>query len=176
MLYLFGFLLLVAIIYFVNGHSGGGAIYSKFGMSESSHRLLSTDLGKTVSKIRLSRFGINGIPDAVFESRKAKEIIVGEFKSRKYRRMVRLVELYQITLYMGHLKSQYPKHRVRGVLAYADAKVDIDFDESVYSALIELSKEMRVALYSRKIPNSKPLHKRMNVTTCNRGLKFSAAA
>jgi len=174
MLYIIGAILILGIVFLVQRLSASGEIFSRFGVRESTHRLLSTDLGKSSGRIKLSRFGINGIADAVFESLSGKKILVGEFKSRKYRGEVRLYELYQIMLYMGHIKAEYPNHSVEGCLAYADGMVKVVFDKAVYDALTGLKREYWETVRNRRPVNTTPLHKRMNVRAENRTLRLSA--
>lgn len=169
-------MLLVAaalLIYGFSKSSDDRQIYGKFGLSASAFKLISTDLGKRKSSIRLSRYGINGIPDAVFEAKGEPLIIVGEFKSRRYKQVVRLYEFYQLTLYLGHIQRLYPNHSVQGALAYADRVVVIEFDKAVYSGLLGMSKEMRSSMASKKIVSSEPLHKRIKINNANRSIKFS---
>lgn len=173
-IYIIGGMLLLAAIFYFQKQKASGEVFSRFGLRESSYRMLSTDLGKSEGRIKLSRHGINGIADAVFEAVTGYEIVVGEFKSRKYRQKVKLYELYQITLYIGHLRSLYPKHHVRGVLAYADGKVSVTFDPALYDALIGLRPEYWESVKQRKVVNSTPLHKRIKVNALNRGLRLAA--
>ncbi|HBO2935326.1 TPA: hypothetical protein L4R50_000322 [Pseudomonas aeruginosa] len=175
MTYILGALLLLVAIFFFQKKSAASAVHSRFGVRESTHRLISTDLGNAKGRIKLSRFGINGIADAVFESIKGNEILVGEFKSRKYRGQVRLHEFYQLLLYMGHLKAQYPNHTVLGCLAYADSRVQVNFDPAVYEALLGLREEYWQTVKYKQVADSRPLHKRMKVSGQNRGLRFTTS-
>lgn len=175
MMYLACALLLLAIIFFFQKNSASGAIYSRFGVRESSHRLISTDLGESKGRLKLARLGINGIPDAVFEAVSGKEILVGEFKSRKYRDQVRLVEFYQTQLYLGHIQAMYPTHKVVGCLAYADGRVRVNFDPAVYEALLGLRDEYWITVRYKRVADSRPLHKRMKVGSQNRSLRLSAS-
>lgn len=175
MTYILGALLLLVAIFFIQKKSASSAIHSRFGVRESTHRLISTDLGNAKGRIKLSRFGINGIADAVFESVIGKEILVGEFKSRKYRGQVRLYEFYQVILYMGHLKAQYPHHKVLGCLAYADSRVQVNFDPAVYEALLGLREEYWQTVKCKRVADSRPLHKRMKVSGVNRSLRFTSS-
>jgi hypothetical protein len=164
----------LAALYFLKKKSASSELYSQFGIRESTHKILSTDLGQSASRIRLSRFGINGIADAVFKAVSRKEILVGEFKSRKYRGVVKLYEFYQVMLYMGHLRDKYPDHEVKGCLAYADGMVTVFFDQDVYQALVNLRGEYWASVKKRGPVNTIPLHKRVKVNALNKGLKLSA--
>lgn len=166
------FALAIAAFLVLGGKGSNSAIYKKFGLSEKGYKLISTDLGKQASRIQLSRLGIRGIPDAIFSMSTAKELVVGEFKSRRHRGIVRYYEFYQLMLYMGHLQAKKPSHTVRGVLAYADSKVAITFDKAVYEGLVEMRSEMKSALIKKKIPDKRPLHRRMKINDANPNLRF----
>lgn len=174
MLYIIAGLLVLVIAFLVLKASAGSEVYSRFGVSESTHQLLGTDLGKSTKGVRLSRFGINGIADAVFTHKQAKEIVVGEFKSRKQKGRVRYNELYQLLLYMGHLAEKYPDHTIKGCLAYADSRETVHYDHEVYSALVSLRGELIAAFRNRRPPNTTPLHRRMNVSAQNAHLRLVA--
>lgn len=175
MLFLCAAILILVIAFFVKKHNASSEVFTRFGVRESTHHLLSTDLGKSEARVKLSRFGINGIADAVFKTTKGKEILVGEFKSRRHRGVVKLYEFYQLMLYMGHMSAQYPDHRVSGCLAYADARVIVVFDKELYDALVGLRYEYWQTVRSKRVSNSTPLHKRMKVSGANKRLKFTAA-
>jgi hypothetical protein len=166
--------LILAILFFLKKKTASNEVYSRFGVREATHRILSTDLGKSASRIKLSRFGINGIADAVFKALSGREILVGEFKSRKHRGVVKLYEFYQLMLYMGHLQEKYPEHLIKGCLAYADAKVYVAFDIAVYESLVSLRGEYWDSVIRKGAVNPTPLHKRVKVNTMNKGLKLSA--
>ncbi|MFO6994482.1 hypothetical protein P3D53_09575 [Pseudomonas aeruginosa] len=174
MTYILGALLLLVAIFFFLKKSAASAIHSRFGVRESTHRLISTDLGKAKGRIMLSRFGINGIADAVFESVNGNEILVGEFKSRKYRGKVKLSEFYQLMMYIGHIKALYPNHTVLGCLAYADSRVQVNFDPAVYESLVGLREEYWLTVRYKRVADSRPLHKRMKVSGENRALRFTS--
>ncbi|HDS1721490.1 hypothetical protein NPS53_08275 [Pseudomonas putida] len=173
-MFLIGGLVFLAFVFLVWKIMAPAQIYSRFGVSAATHKLLSTDLGKGTGRIKLALHGINGIPDAVFEAKASAHILVGEFKSRKYRNRVKAYELYQIMLYMGHLRDKYPKHKVTGCLAYADGKVSVQFDSELYAALIALKGEFWETLKNRRPVNPTPLHKRIRVNGANPGLRLSA--
>lgn len=174
MLYVAAVILFLVIVFFLKKLTASSEVYSRFGIRESTHKLVSTDLGKSAARIKLSRFGINGIADAVFKAISGKEILVGEFKSRKHRGKVKLYEFYQVMLYMGHLQEKYPDHMIKGCLAYADAKVSVTFDSGVYEALVSLRGEYWDSVINKGAVNTTPLHKRVRVNALNRGIKLSA--
>lgn len=174
MLYVIGALLILAAAYFILKLNAPMEIYSRFGVSATTHKLLSTDLGKTTGRIKLARYGINGIPDAVFEALTGKVILAGEFKSRKYRGEVKLYELYQLMLYMGHLKERYPQHTIVGCLAYADERVKVRFDPDLYQGLVDLREEYWQTVKRRKPVNTLPLHRRMKINSANLTLRLTS--
>jgi hypothetical protein len=174
MAYVLGALLLLVAIFLIQKKTAASAIHSRFGVRESTHRLISTDLGNSKGRLKLARFGINGIPDAAFESVNGKEILVGEFKSRKYRGQVRLYEFYQLLMYMGHIKALYPNHKVLGCLAYADSRVQVNFDPAVYEALLTMREEYWLTVRYKRVADSRPLHKRMKVGGENRALRLTS--
>lgn len=173
-LYILGGLILLVIAFLLQQNKASGEVYSRFGLRASAYKMLSTDLGKSAARIKLSRFGINGIADAVFEAKTGKEIVVGEFKSRKHRNRVKLHEFYQLMLYMGHLQAMYPKHTVRGVIAYGDSKVPITYDPSVYEGLLGLRNDYWETVKGKRTINTPPLHKRIKVNALNRGVRLTA--
>lgn len=83
-MYLIGALLLLALFYALSKLKAGNEIYSRFGLKESTYTLVSSDLGGKKSTIKLSRFGINGIADAVFKANAGKEIIVGNSRAESF--------------------------------------------------------------------------------------------
>lgn len=171
-LYVLAGLLVLAAVFFIMKANAASEVFSRFGVSESTHQLLGSDLGGSTKGIRLSRYSINGMADAVFASKRAKELVVGEFKSRKYKGRVRYYEFYQVQLYMGHLAEKYPGHTIKGCLAYADGRQPVNFDPAVYEGLIAMRGEVVATLRNRKTANSVPLHKRIGVATKNNHLRL----
>jgi hypothetical protein len=173
MMFIAAGILFLVILFVFKKQTAKGEIHSRFGVRESTHKILSTDLGKAQARMKLTRFGINGIADAVFKSISGKVILVGEFKSRKYRDEVRLCEFYQLILYMGHIQAQYPDHTIVGCLAYADGRVQVAFDKAVYEGLVGLRDEYRQTIWKKRPVNKTPLHRRMNVKSENRSLRLT---
>ncbi len=166
-------LLIIIVICTASNRSADHEIFSKFGVSPTGFILASSDLGGSSAGNRLSGYGITGEADAVFQSRNKKQLVVGEFKSRKYKGYVRPYELFQTILYMGLALRHYDAQSVTGVIAYADNKVEVAFDKTVFDALVELRAEMLTGLKNKKALNTMPLHKRINVLKVNRGLKLN---
>lgn len=157
----------VAVIFYVlyrsSSQSAENEIHAKFGLSNSKFKLISTDLGGKNPKLRLSAMGVGGIPDAVFESRKSKVIVVGEMKARKLKGGVRLMEFYQVIIYIGLLRQLYPNHAIEGILGYNGALVRVAHDQELFNALIGLRAEILTSLKNKKPSNPRPLHKRIQV-------------
>lgn len=173
MLYLAGLVaVFVVVLYLFFQRQSDKEIYDKFGISSQVFNLVSSDLGKRKSRIFLRRNGVTGVPDAIFEATRGKQLVVGEYKSRTHKGYVRFNELYQVMLYMGHLQARYPSYTIWGCLAYADQRVSIAFDPELYQGLMDVAPEVKKALRKRMVQNSLPLQKRMPVNTMNSGLKL----
>lgn len=166
-------LLLILIVYLFISRGADGEIFGKFGVSSLTFTLVSSDLGRSSSGNRLTAFGITGEADAVFRSRNGNQIIVGEFKSRKYKGYVRPYEFFQTILYIGLARDHFSASKASGVIAYADGKVEIAFDQAVFDALVSMRGEMLGGLKNKKALNTVPLHKRMDVLKANRGLRLN---
>ena len=165
-------LLFVLIIYLFLSRGAEGEIYRKFGVSSVSFTLVSSDLGRSSSGRRLTAFGITGEADAVFISKSGQQVVVGEFKSRKFKGYVRPYELFQVMLYIGLAQHFFGASKASGVIAYADGKVHIAFDQAVFDALVGMRGEMLGGLKNRKALNTIPLHKRMDVLKANRVVRL----
>lgn len=167
---------IVAAYLLISPGRPASSIHSKFGLSDRGYSLVGSDLGGSENGLKLNRRGVVGVPDAVFVARGAKEVVVGEFKSRKFRGEVRNVELYQLLLYMGHIASQYPSHKIKGCLAYKDGHEFVNFDSAVYSALLGMREEYQDAKARKgRAKGALPLHSRMDVGSKNRHLQLVAS-
>lgn len=162
----------VVVLYLFFQRQSDEEVYEKFGVSSKTFKLISSDLGKRKSRVFLRRKGVTGVPDAVFEATRGKELVVGEYKSRTHKGYVRFNELYQVMLYMGHLQARYPSYTIRGCLAYADQRVSIAFDPQLYQGLMDVAPEVKKALRKRTVQDALPLQKRMPVNTMNSDLKL----
>ncbi|MEQ9223933.1 MAG: hypothetical protein RJQ08_10645 [Salinisphaeraceae bacterium] len=116
----------------VSAHKGAHRL---FGVP-STMKLLSADLGPGNQRKRIYADGLVGVPDALFGNKRV--IVVGEFKGRACRGKVRKSERYQVILYCGMMASQYPNHRVYGVLRYTDRYVKIPYRSDEYQWLLSL--------------------------------------
>ncbi len=96
-------LLVLAVWWFVGAYRARQSVYELFGIDPRIYRLIATDLGgrKTVY---LRHNQLVGAADALFVSRHGRDGIVGEYKSRRHRGVMRRRERYQVTLYQGMFK------------------------------------------------------------------------
>jgi hypothetical protein len=165
-------LLLLVIVYFSKKRQAPKDIFGKFGLSPGAYKLLSSDLGDSAPRKMLQGNGIAGEPDALFAAKIARKVVVGEFKSRKYKGFVRPYEFFQTMLYMGLARHIHGATEAIGVIAYADGRVQVHFDQAVFDAIIALRAEMFSSFKERKPVDSRPLQKRMNVLSLNRHVTF----
>lgn len=165
-------LLLLVAVYFYRKGAAPGDIFGQFGLSPGAFTLISSDLGDSAPRQMLRGNGVAGEPDALFAAKKSKKVVVGEFKSRKFKGFVRPYEFFQTMLYMGMARQVHNVSEAMGVIAYADARVHIHFDQDVYDAIVALRIELFTSFKLRRPVNPKPLHKRMNVLSSNRHVKF----
>ncbi|MBO9471128.1 hypothetical protein J7355_13585 [Endozoicomonas sp. G2_2] len=109
----------------------------RFGVSRRS-QILARDVGPggqaNAHPRLLHADGMTGAPDVLFRDR--KKLIAGEYKARRVKAGVRRRELYQITLYLGMLKSLYPAAKVEGRLVYHDCCKRVRFDPKLYAWLL----------------------------------------
>lgn len=134
-------------------HASDRVILNKFDLASEHYYIIGTDLGGRDNKIFLRFLPIIGAPDAVFRGKSNKRVIVGEFKGRKFRGIVRLYEYYQIMLYLGMARKTYKKE-VAGKLAFTDKVLDIEFDPATFEALVNLARK-----YENGYVPDQPLHK-----------------
>jgi hypothetical protein len=165
-------LLLLVAAYFFRKRQAPNDIFGKFGLSPGAFTLVSSDLGDSAPRKMLRGSGVAGEPDALFSAKAARKVVVGEFKSRKFKGFVRPYEFFQTILYMGMAKQTHGAHDAHGVIAYADARVQVYFDQAVFDAIVDLRGEMFSSFKERKPINAKPLQKRMNVLSLNRHVRF----
>lgn len=165
-------LLLLVAVYFFKKRQAPNDIFGKFGLSPGAYTLLSSDLGDSAPRQMLRGNGVNGEPDALFAAKAGRKIVVGEFKSRKYRGFVRPYEFFQTMLYMGMARQTHGAQEATGVIAYADERVQVYFDQAVFDAIVDLRGEMLSSFKERKLINSRPLQKRINVLSLNRHVTF----
>lgn len=124
------------------------------------YRVLGTDLGGSKEQLTLRADGLIGKPDSAFHSSRRNHWVAGEYKSRKYYGKIRQRELYQVTMYVGMMRSLYRTENVYGIIRFADKAVRVPFDPVLYARLCELAPELRQAEKSWRPPNPTPLAKR----------------
>lgn len=165
-------LLLLVAVFFYKKSSAPNDIFGKFGLSPGAFKLVSSDLGDSAPRQMLHGNGVSGEPDALFANKPGRKVVVGEYKSRKFKGYVRPYEFFQTMLYMGMARQVHNTSEASGVIAYADARVQVHFDQEVYDAIVALRVEMLSSFKQRKPINAKPLQKRMNVLSSNRHVRF----
>ena len=165
-------LLLLVVVFFLRKSSAPHDIFGKFGLSPGAFTLISSDLGDSAPRQMLRGNGVSGEPDALFTAKSGRKIVVGEYKSRKFKGFVRPYEFFQTMLYMGMARQIHNVSEAMGVIAYADQRVQIHFDQDVYDAIVGLRVELFMSFKARKPINARPLQKRMNVLNLNRHVTF----
>lgn len=114
-----------------------------FGLNPNDYQVLSSDLGGKKTKVWLRADGVVGVPDAIIQHRRNKNIIIGEAKSRHFRGKIKPQERYQVTLYMGVTTKRYRKP-TSGLLRYGcGTVVPLDPDPNTYEYLIALLPKYR---------------------------------
>lgn len=136
------------------------AIYRQFGLNPREWRLVSCDMGGESGQ-SLRGHGLIGTPDAIFRSRSGKSrVVVGEYKGRKARGKARTVEMYQLQMYLGLVKTKYPHVRAEGRLAYKDGVIEVSPCRDTFLALVDLAPEYRRSKKKGRAMNKRPLAKR----------------
>lgn len=169
---LFGLIVAAIILYYALKGTAPKQIYGLFGLRESDYELLSSDLGKGHPRKRLGGHGLGGESDAIFRGKRTGQIVVGEFKNRKHKGLVRRREYYQVILYIGLARQTFGSQNVVGLLAFNDARVEIPFDANVFNALVGLRGEVLTSLSRKKAQDARPLHRRIRVAPQNRRIRF----
>ena len=129
-----------------------------FRLSERDWVLDSSDLGGKKPSIYVSFKQLHGAPDSVFTHKKSSHRrVVAEYKERTFRGRVRYSEYYQVIAYIGCLQRKWRRETVTGVLAYRNKVINIDPDDEVFLALLQMRDEPeRIGVFVNKTP----LHKR----------------
>lgn len=97
-------------LYAVFKHSRRSAadkVFELFSVDPAEYELLGFDLGDGSQKITLKGLGLIGAPDALFCRLSDGRLLVGDFKTRRFRGSPSRYERYQMTLYMGVASYQY---------------------------------------------------------------------
>ena len=151
--------LALCLWWLVGAYRARRRVYALFEINPRDYRLLASDLGGR--QPLFLRYGhIEGAADALFISRRGREGIIGEYKSRQHRGFVRRRERYQVTLYQGMFKRQRNLTTVSAVIRFADTTVSVRFDDDLFTRLVELEPEYRKARKRWRTPNPTPLHAR----------------
>jgi hypothetical protein len=158
-----GVALIAYVVFILSTSSAESSVHKCFGLDPGRYKILGTDLGGRNQVLKLFFAGVAGAPDAIFEERAKRRIIIGEFKARKLRDGVRYREFYQVLLYVGLAKAKWSSHEVVGLLAYTDKTVLVRFDKTVFDALMAMRSEALEATRVGRALNPRPLHKRIRV-------------
>lgn len=169
---LIGLILAGVALYFLLKGKAPGQIFSLFKLSPANYELVSSDLGKGHPRRRVGGFGLGGEPDAIFKGKSTGQIVVGEYKNRKYKGTVRLREFFQVQLYLGLARVNFDSQNVVGILAFNDGLVQIAYDQEVFQALVGLRGEALTSLKNKRALDKRPLNRRMNISSRNPRIRF----
>jgi hypothetical protein len=172
MYFLIGLILTGVALYLLLKGRAPGQIFSLFNLSEGKYELVSSDLGKGHPRRRLGGFGLGGEPDAIFKGKRTGQIVVGEYKNRKHKGLVRRREFFQVQLYLGLIRESFGTQNVVGILAFNDGLVQIAYDHEVFLALVGLRGEVLTSLQKKKAQDKRPLHRRINIASRNQRIRF----
>ncbi|MGE8066139.1 hypothetical protein [Pseudomonas sp. NPDC089569] len=167
-----GLVLLGLALYLLLKAKAPAQIFQLFRLSEVLHELVGSDLGRGHPRRRIGALGVGGEPDAIFRVKRSGQIIIGEYKNRKYKGYVRRREFYQVTLYLGLAAINFKTQDVVGLLAYNDQCIEIAYDQELFEALIGLRREVLTSMHKKRAQDSRPLHRRRSVTPRNRKIRF----
>ena len=117
-----------------------------FGLDPARYRVLGADVGGFLVTFDVLADGLIGRPDAVFAAKDGSEVVVGEVKSRLHKNRITRYERYQMTLYLGAVRSQLRTEAVRGLIRYRDGVVEAPFCAETYRELLSLKPECQRAL------------------------------
>ena len=93
--------------------------------------------------------GLAGNPDVLFRDNRNRQVIVGEAKSRHFKRSVTPYERYQVTLYLGMAHRLY-RRPVTAIILYGNGRrVPLMFDEDLYRLLLAQIPTCRRAMARR---------------------------
>lgn len=135
-------------------------VFDLYKLDRDEYRLASTDLSNSKHKVKLTTDNAVGEPDALFISNCGKAAVVGEYKHRKFRGVVRYREYYQVMLYIGGALNIKGVRETCGLLRFKDGLVKITFNQNLFYMLESAAIELKRTSKSWKPVNKKPLHKR----------------
>lgn len=150
---LFAIPLLLLWSFYAARRSTADELFTMFGLDPDQYEVLGYDLGRRPRKVFLRADGLVGVPDALFRHRGDRHLVIGEFKSRRYRGQLRDYECYQMTLYQGVAQRRY-RQPARGLFRFGCGRVvEHAFDPATYSRLLPLANELRAldACSSRRL-------------------------
>jgi len=133
------------------------ALYDQLDLPLSGYRIIGHDLGESRTAIKISAFGINGKPDVIAEHKRKRRIRVYDVKARRYSGRVSNYELFQMTLYVGILRTTRPGYEVEGYLKFRDQVVPVSYSHRLFISLKDLKPEAVQAMRNWKPINKTPL-------------------
>jgi hypothetical protein len=156
-------------------------VFSTFSLSHIFYTLTSSDLGgsKASREYLLSNHTCVGMPDAEFRKKRylkffpINNYVVGEYKNRYFRGVVRYREYYQVMLYIGLAGEKYNTTSVYGLLAFKDKVIKINFDKKLYNSLLSLKSEYYEVKDRWNGSQFIALHERSGVKLRCNGFRFS---
>lgn len=172
MLIILGLVAAAILLFLVLKNSAPLEIAKVFGLDTADFEIISSDLGKGHPRKRLYGVNLVGEPDAILRGKRTGQIVICEFKNRKYKGYVRRREYYQVILYIGLARLAFCTENVVAVLAFNDARVEISFDQDVFNGLKAMRSEVITSLSAGKATDRRPLHKRMPINPRNRSIRF----
>lgn len=141
-LVIFAVLLALALAY-GREQSTESRVFEMFAVDPKEYELIAYDLGHAPKTVFLQADGVVGVCDALFQHKRLRHLIVGEFKSRSYGGKVTDYERCQMTMYQGVVERRYRKPAL-GLLKYGCGKlVEVEFNPDEYRHLIGLAPKVR---------------------------------
>ncbi|TVS17235.1 MAG: hypothetical protein EA417_07415 [Gammaproteobacteria bacterium] len=110
-------------------------VFNLFQLDPDEYELLGFDLGDGSRKVTVRGLGLIGAPDALFRRRRDGRLLVGDFKTRRFRGNPSKYERFQMVLYMGVASHQY-QAPADALLRYACGHLEpVDFDPGCFEEL-----------------------------------------
>ncbi len=147
-------------------------VFALYRVKKSEFRLVGTDLGNSTFRKKLFTKSTVGEPDAVFVSMDERRAIVGEYKERNFRGVVRYREYYQVMLYIAGALNMKDVDEAWGLLRYRDGLVRIKYNKRLSDMLEEMAFELKRSSKRWKPVVKTPLHERKGFKVNKIGFKL----
>lgn len=157
MMWIFLAALCLALYGWLRNSSSGDGLYEQLALSPKEYRIIGHDLAGRGKAIQISAFGIMGKPDVLVEHRRMKRLRVYDLKSRNYKGRMTNYEQFQMTLYMGILKTLHPGYEVEGFIRYRNQLVPVQYSHRLFLALKDLKTEALQSISKWRPVNKTPL-------------------